>query len=191
MKNCKNLLFLLLLAACSSDPKQKAAGAPTVQANDTVQEQKTDTGSVIKAKAVVMPQDNLDTTLAAFLYKNHKNFDPSAQFFEYMQWDLRHEKIKPLLEKLYLKGQDKHPVLTILEQNRQAFHDKAVIAVLDGYKRGNGLNGVAFGYLLMKNDEAILPLIQDVLNNPKAPAKEKEYALSLLKKWKGGAHAGR
>lgn len=191
MKNCRNLLFLLLLAACSSDPKPKAADATPAQANIPVQEQKPDTGSVVQAKTVVMPQGNLDTALATFLYKNHKNFDPNAQFFEYMQWDLKHEKIKPLLVKLYLKGQDKHPVLTILEQNRQAFHDKAVIAVLDGYKNGNGLNGIAFGYLLMKNDEAILPLIQDVLNNPKAPAKEKEYALSLLKKWKGGAHGGR
>lgn len=192
MKNCRNLLFLLLLAACGSDPKPKAADAPpAAHPNTPVQEQKTDTGSVVKAKTVVMPQDNLDTTLATFLYKNYKNFDPGSQFFEYMQWDLQHEKIKPLLVKLYLKGQDKHPVLTILEQNRQAFHDKAVIAVLDGYKNGSGLNGIAFGYLLMKNDEAILPLIQDVLNNPKAPAKEKEYALSLLKKWKGGVHAGR
>jgi hypothetical protein len=191
MKNCRNLLFLLLLAACSSDPKPQTADVITVQPDSSVQENKTDSGAVKEAANEFIPEGNADTALATFLYKNYKNFDPRSQFIQYIQWDLQHEKIKPLIVKLYLKGQDNHPVLTILEQNRQAFHDLAVTAALDGYRKGNGLNGVAFGYLVMRNDEAVLPLVQDVLNTPNASAQDKEYALKVLKNWKGVTHAGK
>src|ERR1044072_472559 len=191
MKNCRNLLLLLLLAACGNDPKPQTAEVPAAQPDTPVQEIKTDTGAVIETKVEMMPQGDLDTTLATFLYKNHKNFEPGKQFVQYMQWDLQHDKIKPLLVKLYLNGQENHPVLTILEQNRQKFHDLAVTTVLDEYRNGNGLNGVAFGYLVMRNDEVILPLVQDVLNNPKALAEEKAYAQKVLKNFKAGGHGGK
>lgn len=192
MKNCRNLLFLLLLASCSnSDPKTKAANTSPVQPNKPVQEQKTDTVAVKKTKVEFIPQSSMDTALAVFLYKNYKNFDPNAQFMEYMRWDLHHEKIKPLLAYLYFKGQNKNAVLDALERNRQAFHDKAVVDVLDGYRNGSGIYGISFVYLVQKNDETVLPLLQDVINSPKAPAQEKEYAMKILKNWKGGGHGGK
>lgn len=191
MKNCRILLFLILLAACSSDPKPKPVDTPPGQPGIPVQEKKTDTGVLKKTKIEVIPQGNADTALAMFLYQNYKNFDPNAQFFEYMQWDLQHEKIKPLLVHLYFKGQKKNAVLDALERNRQAFHDKAVIDVLDGYRSGNGIFGMSFAYLVKKNDEVVLPLLQDVINSQKAPVQEKEYAMNILKNWKGSGHGGK
>lgn len=185
MKNHKSIFFLLLLAGCASDPKPPTADVPAPQENKPViQENKNDTDSTVVMKDVFKPQNNADTVLARFLFKNYKNFDPNAQFLEYMQWDLNHEKIKPLLVKLYLKGQDKHPVLDILEQNRQAFHDKAVTAVLDEYRATGNFFGVWFAYLVKRNDESLVPLLQDLLNNPKASGKDKEYALSVLRNLK-------
>lgn len=178
MKNYRNLLFLILLAGCGSDPKTQTAD---------VKETKPDSVVAETPDELYMRTGNPDTALAMFLYKNYKNFNPEAQITQYKRWDLEHEKIKPLLVNLYLKGHDKDPVLITLEKNRQAFHDKAVTAVLDDYKRLHSLSGQWFTYLVEKKDEMVLPLLQDLLKDPKAPGKEKEYALSVLKNWKGNA----
>lgn len=177
------------MAACSSNPKP--ADTASEQLNIPVQEKKADTGVVKESNVVFVPQGNSDTALARFLYKNYKNFNPNTQFIQYMRWDLQHEKIKALLVDLYFKGQHKNAVLDALEKNRQAFHDKAVIDVLDGYRNGNGIFGMSFVYLVQKNDEVVLPLLQDLLKNPKAPVQEKEYAMNILKNWKGGGHGGK
>lgn len=171
MKNSRNLLILLLLAACGSDPKPQSAEVVPVQEN------KPDSGKA----------ENPDTALATFLYKNYKNFNAEVQITEYKRWDMEHEKIKPLLVSLYLKGSDKDSVLTTLEKNRQAFHDKAVTSVLDDYKRLHSVSGQWFTYLVEKRDEIVLPMLQDLLKDPRAPGSEKEYALSVLKNWKGNA----
>jgi hypothetical protein len=171
MKNYRNLLFLLLLAACGSDPKPQPAEVVQVQEN------KPDSGKA----------ENPDTALAMFLYKNYKNFNAEAQITQYKRWDLEHEKIKPLLVNLYLKGNDKDPVLIALEKNREAFHDKAVTTVLDDYKRTHSVSGQWFTYLVEKRDEIVLPILQDLLKDPRAPGTEKEYALSVLKNWEGNA----
>ncbi|HEY8898335.1 MAG TPA: hypothetical protein VIM79_26085 [Niastella sp.] len=169
MKNYRILFFFLLLAACGSDPKPQTADVLPAQEN------KPDSAKV----------EDPDTALATFFYRNYKNFNAEAQMSEYKRWDLEHEKIKPLLVNLYLKGNDKDPVLITLEKNRQAFHDKAVTAVLDDYKRLHSLSGQWFTYLVEKKDEMVLPLLQDLLKDPKAPGTEKEYALTVLKNWKG------
>jgi hypothetical protein len=126
-----------------------------------------------------------------FLYKNYKNFDPQAQITEYIRWDLEHEKIKPLLVSLYLKGHDNDSVLITLEKNKARFYEIAVTTVLEEYKRLHGVSGQWFTYLLEKKDEMVVPLLQDLLKNQKAPGSEKEYALSVLKNWKEGEHAGK
>jgi hypothetical protein len=185
MKNYSNLLFLLLLAACTSDPKPKTADVFPAQEN------KPDSVPAEDPDELYMRMGNPDTALAMFLYKNYKNFDPQAQIIEYMRWDLEHEKIKPLLVSLYLKGNDKDAVLATLEKNREAFYDKAVATVMDEYKRLHGVSGQWFTYLVEKKDPVVVPLLQDLLRNSNAPGSEKEYALSVLKNWKGAEHAGK
>ncbi len=61
----------------------------------------------------------------------------------------------------------------------------AVTTVLEEYKRLHGVSGQWFTYLVEKKDEMVVPLLQDLLKNPNAPGSEKEYALSVLKNWKG------
>jgi hypothetical protein len=181
MKNCRSLFFLLLLAACTSDPKPQTADVFPAQEN------KPDSGSTEDADELYMRMGDPDTALAMFLYKNYKNFDPQSQIIEYMRWDLEHEKIKPLLVSLYLNGNEKDAVLTTLENNRVAFHDKAVTTVLEEYKQLHGVSGQWFTYLVEKKDEVVVPLLQDLLRNPKAPGSEKAYALKILKNRKGAA----
>lgn len=171
MKNYRNLLFLLLLAACGSDPKPQTGDVLPVQDN----------------KPDSAMNENPDTALATFLYKNYKNFNAEAQITQYIRWELEHEKIKSLLISLYAKEHDKDLALTTLEKNRQAFHDKAVTSVLDSYKMLHSVSGQWFTYLVAKKDEMVLPMLQDLLKDPKAPGTEKEYALSVLKNWKGNA----
>lgn len=185
MKNLRILFFLLLLAACTSDPKPQTADVFPAQEN------KPDSGSAEDADELYMRMGDPDTALAMFLYKNYKNFDPQSQIIEYMRWDLEHEKIKPLLVSLYLKGNDKDPVLIALEKNRSAFYDTAVTTVIDEYKQLHGVSGQWFTYLVGKKDEVVVPLLQDLLRNPKAPGSEKAYALSVLKNWKAVEHAGK
>lgn len=185
MKNYSTLLILLLLAACTSDPKPQTADVFPEQEN------KPDTNTVEDPDELYMRVGNPDTALAMFLYKNYKNFDPREQIIEYMRWDLEHEKIKPLLVSLYLKGNDKDPVLITLEKNRAAFYDTAVTTVLEEYKKLHGVSGQWFTYLLEKKDEVVVPLLQDLLRNPKAPGSEKEYALGVLKDFKVAGHEGK
>jgi hypothetical protein len=178
MKNYRNLLFFLFLAACGGDPKPKQAD---------VKENKPDSVVAEAPDELYMRTGNPDTALAMFLYKNYKNFNAEAHVTQYIRWELEHEKIKRLLVSLYLKGTDKDSVLTTLEKNRQAFHDRAVTAVLDDYKRLHSVSGQWFTYLVEKRDEIVLPMLQDLLKDPRAPGSEKEYALSVLKNWKGNA----
>ncbi len=110
MKNYRNLLFLLLLAACANDPKPQPADVPPVQEN------KPDSGVAENPDELYMRTGNPDTALTMFLYKNYKNFNPQDQITEYIRWDLEHEKIKPLLVSLYLKGHDNDSVLITLEK---------------------------------------------------------------------------
>jgi hypothetical protein len=178
MKNYRNLLFLFLLAACTSDPKPQTADVFPAQEN------KPDTNTAEDPDELYMRIGNPDTALAMFLYKNYKDFDPQSQIIEYMRWDLEHEKIKPLLVSLYIKGNDKDSVLITLEKNRKDFYDTAVTTVMEEYKRLHGVSGQWFTYLLEKNDEVVVPLLRDLLRNPKAPDSEKEYAQQVLKNYK-------
>jgi uncharacterized membrane protein YheB (UPF0754 family) len=176
MKNYSNLIFILLLAACNNAPKPQPVTEAVAEVNKT--------DSVTEAEAQYMSMGNPDTALAMFLFKNYKNFDPEDQVEEYIRWDLENEKIKPLLISLYLKDQNKDSILNILQKNTEIFHEKAVIKVLDDYKKYNEVAGPLFYYLADKKDAVVLPLIQDLLNNPKASAEEKGHARETLKRLK-------
>lgn len=126
---------------------------------------------------------NPDTSLAVFLYRNWKNENWEGNIEEYSRWDLEHDKILRLIKSIFNNEPDYEDAIIKLKEKQELFIEYVRGRVQDDYAEYNAVSGMEFEFLVERKDSIIVPLLNKLIANSKAPQDEIEYARSILNSW--------